>query len=70
MVLDGTARAEAIDAELKRLEERARQNDLAIGTASALPITVDRIALWAKELDKAGIRLVPVSFAIEGQASQ
>jgi hypothetical protein len=33
-------------------------------------VTIERIALWAKELESAGIRLVPVSFAVEGHASQ
>jgi polysaccharide deacetylase 2 family uncharacterized protein YibQ len=70
LVLDGVARPEAIDAELKRLEETARRNGLAIATASARPVTIERIALWAKELESSGIRLVPVSFAIEGYASR
>ena len=68
LVIDGVPRAEAIDAELKKLEETARRDGLAIGTASALPVTVDRIALWAKALESAGIQLVPVSSAMEGRS--
>jgi polysaccharide deacetylase 2 family uncharacterized protein YibQ len=70
LVLDAVARPEAIDAELKRLEGIAREKGLAVGTARALPVTVERIALWAKELTSAGIELVPISHAIEGQATR
>jgi polysaccharide deacetylase 2 family uncharacterized protein YibQ len=62
-VLDGTPQAEAIDKELARLEEMARKRGFAIGTASALPLAVDRIARWARALEAKGILLVPVSTA-------
>jgi polysaccharide deacetylase 2 family uncharacterized protein YibQ len=62
-VLDGAPQAEAIDKELARLEEMARRRGFAVGTASALPLTVDRIARWARSLEEKGIQLVPVSTA-------
>lgn len=61
MVIDGVARAEAIDKELARLEALARERGLALGSASALPLSVERIARWAKDLEAKGILLVPVS---------
>lgn len=63
-VIDGVLRGEAIDRELTRLEQIARDKGVAIGAASALPITIDRIARWAKGLEAKGIVLVPVSNAI------
>jgi polysaccharide deacetylase 2 family uncharacterized protein YibQ len=68
LVLDVIARPDAIDRELQRIEELARDRGFAIGTASALPLTIDRVARWAKGLEAKGIQLVPVSAAFEGQA--
>jgi hypothetical protein len=65
-VIDAAPRAEDIDRELARLEEIARQRGVAVGTASALPLTVERIARWARALEARGILLVPVSAAIRG----
>jgi polysaccharide deacetylase 2 family uncharacterized protein YibQ len=63
-LIDATPKPAAIDAELGRLEAMARDKGLAIGTASALPVTIDRIAQWAKTLEGKGLVLVPVSAAI------
>lgn len=67
-VVDGVLRPDAVDKELGRLEELARERGLAIGTASALPLTVDRISRWARTLEARGIRLVPVSSAFESRS--
>jgi polysaccharide deacetylase 2 family uncharacterized protein YibQ len=64
-VVDAVARPDAIDRELARLEETARSRGFAIGTASALPMSVDRIARWAQALETKGIELVPVSALAE-----
>lgn len=64
LVIDGTPRADLIDQALKQLETRATSGRLAIGTASALPIVIDRIALWSKSLEARGILLVPISAAM------
>jgi polysaccharide deacetylase 2 family uncharacterized protein YibQ len=61
LVLDGTARADAIDRQLQRLEEIAREKGSASASASALPLTVERIARWSRTLEQKGIALVPVS---------
>ena len=63
IVVDGAPQAEAIDKELARLEEMAKKRGLAIGAASALPLTVDRVARWARSLEAKNIQLVPVSSA-------
>jgi hypothetical protein len=67
LVLDAVPRADAIDRELARLEELARSQGLAVGTASALPLSLERIARWTRALESRGILLVPVSSAFEGQ---
>jgi uncharacterized protein len=37
---------------------------LAVGTASALPVSIDRIGTWIKGLDRKGILLVPLTTAM------
>jgi polysaccharide deacetylase 2 family uncharacterized protein YibQ len=65
-VIDGVARADEIDRELARLEEIARQRGVAVGSASALPLTIERLARWSKGLEAKGILLVPVSSVLRG----
>jgi len=67
LVIDAVPRAEAIDAMLDRLEEQARSEGFAIATASALPLSVDRIARWAAQASERGIVLVPVSAAFRNE---
>ena len=47
----------------ERLEQMARQRGFAIGSASALPVSIERIAQWARGLEARGVLLVPVSSA-------
>jgi polysaccharide deacetylase 2 family uncharacterized protein YibQ len=61
IVLDAAPTAAAIDSALGRLEAIARERGLAIGTASALPVSIDRIAQWAKAAESRGLILVPIS---------
>lgn len=60
-VIDAVPRGDAVERELSRLEALARTKGVAVGSASALPMTVERIARWAAGLEAKGIRLVPVS---------
>ncbi|WP_348645243.1 divergent polysaccharide deacetylase family protein [Methylobacterium sp. BTF04] len=69
IVLDAVPRPEAIDRELARLEAQARANGFALASASALPMSIDRIARWAREAEARGIRLVPVSVALRGSGA-
>jgi hypothetical protein len=62
-VVDSVTRADAIDGELQKLEALARERGVAVGAASALPVSIERIVRWAATLEAKGIALVPVSAA-------
>ncbi|MDB5592291.1 MAG: divergent polysaccharide deacetylase family protein [Enterovirga sp.] len=64
LVLDAVPRADLIDKALARLEAIAASGRIAVATASALPVTVDRIARWSEGLSARGILLVPASAAL------
>jgi uncharacterized protein len=64
IVIDSTAEPDAIEAALARLEAIARDKGLAIGVASALPVSVETIGRFARALDARGIALVPLSAAM------
>ena len=62
MVIDDPPDSAAIDAKLSQLEQHARDGETAIGLAVTLrPVTVERIAAWARGLDGRGVTLLPVS---------
>jgi polysaccharide deacetylase 2 family uncharacterized protein YibQ len=63
-VLDAVPTAADIDRALGRLEAAARSRGLAVGMASALPVSIERIARWAKAAESRGVLLVPISAAI------
>jgi len=67
--LDGIQTALEIDKHLSNLETQAREHGTAIGSAFVYPITVERIAAWAKGLERRGFVLVPVS-AIASQPAK
>ncbi|MGL4437761.1 MAG: divergent polysaccharide deacetylase family protein [Bosea sp. (in: a-proteobacteria)] len=69
IVLDLNPRADAIDRELARLEAQAREKGFAMASASALPLTIERIGRWARTLEQRGIRLVPVSAAAQARGA-
>jgi polysaccharide deacetylase 2 family uncharacterized protein YibQ len=46
---------------LARLEALARERGSAVGVASALPASIDRIAAWAKAAESRGVAIVPIS---------
>lgn len=53
-----------IDRALNKLESAARERGAAVGTASALPVSIERIAAWTKTLGDRGILLVPLTTAM------
>ncbi|MBV8850495.1 MAG: divergent polysaccharide deacetylase family protein [Methylobacteriaceae bacterium] len=61
VVLDSDKTPASIDAALARLETLARKNRVAIGWATGLPGSFDRIAGFARSLEDRGIALVPIS---------
>jgi hypothetical protein len=61
--IDDARRSEAIDAALIKLENLAKQKGFAVGFASGLPTTSERIANYLADLKRSGVVLVPVSAA-------
>lgn len=53
-----------IDRALNKLEAAARERGVAVGTASALPVSIERIGTWTKTLSDRGILLVPLTTAM------
>lgn len=65
IVLDSLLTAEDIDARLLELESLARDKGVAIGIASAFPVTIERLKRWAKGAERRGITLTPISATLE-----
>jgi hypothetical protein len=63
VVLDAVPTPNEIDRALLRLESMARDGGIAVGVASALPVSMARIAKWAKAAESRGFLLVPISAA-------
>jgi uncharacterized protein len=61
LVIDSVPTAVEIDRALGRLEMAAREHNVAVGIASALPVSIDHIAKWAKGLEGRGVILVPIT---------
>ena len=59
--LDGIQTALEIDRRLSELETQARANGSAVGSAFLYPVSLARIANWARGLQSRGFVLVPVS---------
>jgi uncharacterized protein len=61
VTLDSVPTPDEIDRALGRLEMAARERGVAVGIASGLPVSIDRIAKWAKAADSRGLLLVPIT---------
>jgi polysaccharide deacetylase 2 family uncharacterized protein YibQ len=55
----------AIDKKLSDLEDIARRNGSALGTAHPYPIVMERVAVWAQTVEDRGVVLAPVSATID-----
>jgi hypothetical protein len=64
MSLDAVPTPAEISKALLRLESAARTNGVAVGTVSALPVSIERVAQWAKTAESRGFLLVPISVAV------
>ncbi len=62
--IDAVPTAAEIDRTLASLESLAKERGTAVGVASALPISIERIGAWIKALEGHGIMLVPLSTAM------
>ena len=60
-MLDAVPTPAEIDRALARLEALAREHGVAVGIATALPASIERIAQWAKAAEGRGIVLVPIT---------
>jgi len=65
VVLDAVTEDQAIDARLAQLEAIARRRGHAIATATAFPVTIARIARFAKSAAGRGIEIVPISALVD-----
>jgi hypothetical protein len=64
VILDNVPTGADIDRALARLEAVAHERGVAIGVASALPVTVERLVKWSKTAASRGVLLVPISAAV------
>jgi len=64
VVLDAVPTPNEIDRALVRLETMARDGGVAVGVTTALPVSIARIAKWAKSAESRGFLLVPISAAV------
>jgi uncharacterized protein len=62
--IDAVPTSAEIDRTLVKLETLAKERGIAIGVASALPVSIERIGAWIKTLDSRGIMLVPLTTAM------
>ena len=64
IAIDAVPTGSEIDRALNKLESIARERGIAIGTASALPVSIERIGAWIKTLPDRGVLLVPLTTAM------
>jgi uncharacterized protein len=64
LTIDAVPTSAEIDRTLAKLETLAKERGAAIGIASALPISIERIGAWIKALESHGIMLVPLTTAM------
>jgi uncharacterized protein len=62
--IDAVPTSAEIDRVLTKLENLARERGTAVGIASALPISIERIGVWTRTLESRGIMLVPLTTAM------
>ena len=66
IVLDADLSAAAIDDRLRQLLAIARERGFAIGTATAFPVTIERVNAFAKAATDKGVAIVPVTAILPG----
>ena len=62
--IDAVPTSAEIDRTLVKLETLAKERGAAVGIASALPISIERLSVWIKTLEGRGIMLVPLTTAM------
>jgi polysaccharide deacetylase 2 family uncharacterized protein YibQ len=61
IIIDSVPTPVEIDHALGRLELAARERGVAIGISSALPVSIEHVATWAKGAEARGVQLVPIT---------
>jgi polysaccharide deacetylase 2 family uncharacterized protein YibQ len=61
VAIDAVPTPSEIDRALAKLEDLAKERGYAIGTAGALPVSIERIGNWVKKLEAHGLMLVPLT---------
>jgi uncharacterized protein len=64
LTIDAVPTTLEIDRALAKLETIARERGTAVGVASALPISIERLSAWSKALEGRGVMLVPLTTAM------
>jgi polysaccharide deacetylase 2 family uncharacterized protein YibQ len=64
VAIDAVPTPGEIDRALAKLEGLAKERGIAVGVASALPISIERISVWSRTLDSHGLLLVPLTTAM------
>lgn len=65
--IDIKAARSEIDQRLDELERIAKEGGYALGIGSPYPVTIERVVLWAQELEAKGVALAPVSALVDKQ---
>ncbi len=65
--IDTKAARDEIDRQLEELEKIARSEGVALGIGAPYPVTIERVARWAQELNDKGIALAPISAVVDRQ---
>jgi uncharacterized protein len=61
LAIDAVPTAVEIDRALAKLEGLAKEHGIAVGIASALPISIERVGAWTRTLESHGVMLVPLT---------
>jgi polysaccharide deacetylase 2 family uncharacterized protein YibQ len=62
--IDAVPTSVEIDRVLAKLESLAKERGTAVGVASALPVSIERISAWTRSLESRGVMLVPLTTAM------
>ena len=63
-MLDVVPTPDEVERALARLEMTARERSVAVGIASALPVSLEHIGKWAKAAESRGLLLVPITAVV------
>jgi len=64
VVLDVVPTPDEVERALARLEMTARERSVAVGIASALPVSLEHIGKWARAAESRGLLLVPITAVV------